>query len=291
MDPDRLERENFNRLRKEHDRATHGPALHVAIPDLADPCYLRLTEGICRAAEGHGAAIRLTVTRGDRDREAEAAAVCEVSDGIGLVLVSAGDVPDHILQRCRVVGVGPLLPKAGLSVIATGRDQAIRAAVEHLSALGHSAIRFVHTGLAYSRDESRRFFLRAAAEVGAADRVDFVDLSEDGARQSTIDALAQGVVTAALVSDDTAALDLVDQLRQSGVRVPLDVSVSGFGMCAGAMPGSGLTTVDTRDDAIANVVVEALCRGRQLETGDFTPRLVVSATTGYVARGAVGLGA
>lgn len=284
METDQRERENFNRLRRAHDREPIGSAIHLAVPDLVDACYLKLAEEICRVADGYNVGIRLTVTRRDRNREAEAAAVCDVSDGIGLILLSDGKIHSQIGARGRVVGVGGIEDGHEFPTISSGRPQAMDVLLEHLVTLGHSKIHFIHTGLPYSRVETRRQFLHVAGRHGIAAEVGFAELGGTDSLLGFVTAAEAGDATAFVVGDDAIAVHLVDELRRHGVDVPLGTSVAGIGLCNGTPVSAALTTVDHRVNAIAHAAVDAIIRDREPDRTDFAPRLVLGATTGYAPR-------
>ena len=152
--------------------------MHLALPDLADAWHLRLAEETCRAVDALGLNIRLAVTRGDRAREAEAAVVCEISDGLGLIMVSDAPLPQHVGRRCRVVAIGPTSDDA-VPTVSAGRRHAIEMAIDHLAGLGHTAIGFGYAGLPYAREHTLRL-VKSKGEANGEVTIDWFGYQNAG---------------------------------------------------------------------------------------------------------------
>jgi len=122
-------------------------------------------------------------------------------------------------------------------------------AVGHLSDLGHRRVAYVTNELVESPTRRVRLeaFERALLRHGVEFHPDWVihgGVGADAAGRLT--ALLEGDEhpAAIVTTNDSMAINLIEQLESSGRRVPDDVSIVGFdGSRIGAHPRIGLTTV------------------------------------------------
>ncbi len=114
-------------------------------------------------------------------------------------------------------------------VIDTDDATGMAAIVDHLAGLGHRRVAFAGQGF----DEAGAELRRMAFEKAAA------------SRDMTVVGLDDGP-TAVVAHNDTVAIGELDRLHRSGLRVPQDVSVTGYDDIALASHALiGLTTVGT----------------------------------------------
>jgi DNA-binding LacI/PurR family transcriptional regulator len=134
----------------------------------------------------------------------------------------------------------PLLEAAGVPVVIAGRpagaapfpwietehDRGITLAVEHLVSLGHERIAFLGGSKAYEHVQRRLARWREALRDAhlADDAVAFADsdLAPAAAR------VLEHAPTAVVCASDTLAIALIRAVRDRGMSVPDDVSVTGF---------------------------------------------------------------
>jgi LacI family transcriptional regulator len=149
------------------------------------------------------------------------------------------------------------------------------AIVDHLGGLGHRRVAFAGQGFEEAAAELRRM----AFEEAAASR----DMTVVGLEDEP---------TAVVAHNDAVAIGELDRLHRSGLRVPQDVSVTGYDDIALAAHALiGLTTVGTDAELAGEVAAEQLIlavrehrhvRHRHLQPA----RLAVRATTGPAPRNA-----
>ena len=218
----------------------------IVVPDLDNPFFTGILKAVqTRAAQADYAVF---VADSDEDPVAEAKLVRAMAKQVdGLLLCSPGitdpqitlasDSAPLVLLDHRLAGVP--------STVMDGAD-GLRQVIAHLVALGHSRIAYL-TGprTAWSNAERRHGLAEAVAEH----HVDLVELGPfapryEGGLQAADLALAADV-TAIMAYNDVMALGVLTRLRDRGVSVPDDVSVTGFdNLTYASLTSPALTTVD-----------------------------------------------
>ena len=167
--------------------------------------------------------------------------------------------------------------------------------VEYLHDLGHQRMAFVghHSALAPINDR-RTSFLDAVARYSPKVKVQTVaDLdSLEGGRQAARELLSSGFrPTAIICVNDFMALGVLRELRDAGLRVPRDVSVTGFdNITLSEFCYPALTTAHIPRDRIGHIAFESLAlegenaqaSGREIV---ISPEFVVRDSTGPAANG------
>jgi DNA-binding LacI/PurR family transcriptional regulator len=212
----------------------------IVVPDLDNPFYT----GVLKAARARAAQAdhAVFVADSDEDPTAEAKlvhAMAKQVDGLLLCSPNLADAQIASLADTPVVLLNHRLP----GVPSTVMDSAdgLRQVIDHLVALGHS--RIAHLGgprTSWSAGERRRGL--ADASVDVVELGPFAARYEGGLQAADL-ALAADV-TAIMAYDDVMALGVLARLRDRGVSVPDDISVTGFDNLAYASLASpALTTV------------------------------------------------
>jgi LacI family transcriptional regulator len=163
------------------------------------------------------------------------------------------------------VDAGPKLPN--IRVLKVNYDEGIRAAVQHLAALGHRAIAFISGPLRLRSAVARRdAFLRSMAELGLTAPAGHV-VEGDHTMEGGIAAIDRLVAhaelpTAVVCSNDMTAIGVLHGLYRTTHKVPNDISVVGFDdiHLAGFMLPP-LTTVQMSCKHLAAAAIEALRAG------------------------------
>lgn len=263
------ERRHFQALRS---RSTPGPAtLHLAVPDLVDPVHIAAAHALTLLGARHELPVRVSVTRDDPARLAEAAAICELDGAAGLIIATTNPPADWTHETgCVLLGAShPTIPAVTHDSLG-----ALAVAVGHLTELGHDHVLFIDAGLRADFRHADAFchLSRSEGFVGHIERLG------DGRAtlHSITDTIVSGPATAVLVSDDGIADGLVRQLRSQGLRVPEEVSVSGYNHDTGRPD-----PVTSVDQGIARLVAAAheLLHGRRGTTTGAEPVMVELGTT------------
>jgi LacI family transcriptional regulator len=217
----------------------------VDTPDLDDPFHT----GVLKAARTRAAQAdhAVFVADSDEDPSGEAKLVMAMAKQVdGLLLCSPGltDAQLTALADTPVVLLDHRLP--GIPSIVMDSADGVRQVIAHLAALGHTRVAYLdgpHTSWASSE---RRSGLTAAATEHHLDLVELGPFAPryEGGLQAADLALAADV-TAIMAYNDIMALGVLARLRDRGVSVPDDVSVTGFdNLTYASLASPALTTVD-----------------------------------------------
>ncbi|MRG61680.1 LacI family DNA-binding transcriptional regulator [Agromyces sp. CFH 90414] len=204
----------------------------LLVPDLENPMFQGVLKGLSREAARDGYRV-LVADTAERVADEEEIAIEARSRCDALVLVSPrmpAERLEALLERVRptVVVNRPVAsdPAAELSV---DYAHASRTLGEHLISLGHTRIAYLAGPPQSYADSLRR---RGLAELAAHHpQLEVRDLAggsqvEDGYRAA--EAVLSAGVTAVVAFNDLAALGLLARLRELGVDVPGELSVTGI---------------------------------------------------------------
>lgn len=264
-----------------------GGLIGVLAPDLANPFFLGLLKGVQTQARGAGR--HVLVADSAEDAEAEAALIRLITrQADGLVLLSSRLDPPRLRALtgpCRTVLVNRVLP--GFPSVLLDFEDGMRQTAGHLAALGHRRCGYAGGPVESFADLERRRGLAAGAEQGGLRLIYLGAFSPgrlSGARVADL-AVAAGV-TCVIAFNDLMALGVLGRLRELGVRVPAEMSVTGFDDILPASLGTpGLTTVAAPLTEAGRTAVMLLHRGDEHAgpdpRGHILPvRLVARGSTG-----------
>ncbi len=149
-----------------------------------------------------------------------------------------------------LVTVDNALPGLPFSTITMNNEQAIFSLVAHLVGLGHRRIGFLENSIPSGNDRERR---AAFQDALLAHGLDFdpsliypIFPTMDGAGASIAELLAHGVSfpPALVANNDSIAIGALRAFKQHGLRIPEDISLTGFdGLPFAAVSEPPLTTV------------------------------------------------
>lgn len=222
----------------------------------SDPFFAPFIAGIESVLALRGHVLVLQVIGGDGEERAYRRLASEGRvDGVFLTDLRVQDPRPALLRRIGMPALavgrqrgGPLLPSVLLDDLG-----GIAAAVEHLVALGHRRVAYVGgpDDLVHGADRHQAW-LEAVTGAGLVPGPDLVgDFTAAGGAKATAEAMAADPrPTAVVYANDLMAIAGIHQVVAAGLRVPEDVSVTGFDdveLAAHVSPP--LTTVTT--DAMA----------------------------------------
>ncbi|WP_225825711.1 LacI family DNA-binding transcriptional regulator [Streptomyces naphthomycinicus] len=222
----------------------------VLLDDLRNPWFVELLDGLNSPLHAAGLNILLADARLNRRLGHDLAEPFLDLGADGLVVV--GTVPDAgglgaLARRMPVVVAGAREAQPpGVDVVAGDDEQGARLATEHLLGLGHRRIGHLagHGAVGALR---RRGFEAAMREHGAEPLVEPGDLTEEGGYRGTVRLLGRAERPTALFAvNDMAAVGALSAAGELGLRVPRDLSVTGYDNTGIArLRHVWLTTVDT----------------------------------------------
>ncbi len=249
------------------------------VRDVTDPFFAVAIDALSRHARRRGYSVVLGHAREQAEEALALAAVLEARQCDAIVLL--GDVreePSLLEDLGRVDGpVVELWRGSGdgrFPAISVDNADGMRQAIRHLSELGHRRIAFV--GDLEKADVAVR--LEAYRETGE-DIVTVRNTAQEGAAALDVLLDRPDPPTAIAAATDVIAFGLLHRAAARGLRVPDDLSVTGFDdipLAATAVPA--LTTVRMPIDAMAEAAVERAIGGIAA-TSVFTTELVVRAST------------
>jgi DNA-binding LacI/PurR family transcriptional regulator len=276
--------------------------LGAIVRDVTDPFFAGAIEALSIESKQRGYSVVLGHARATEDEALALTAVLEARQCDGIVLL--GDfraehrlVEDLCSGHTRVVGLWHGSERdRPFPTVGVDNRMGVRAALDHLTALGHERIAFVGSDLlgdtherlaAYSEYVDEHFGPQPPAYLRRVP-------NSIGAAAATLAPLLDEApeVTAIFAATDALALGLLHGAYELGVTVPDDLSVVGFDdipMSAASVPP--LTTVRM---PIAEIVASGveLCVGRTAWSGEgnaprkvFQPTLIERRSSGRVPGG------
>lgn len=203
--------------------------LGVVVPDLLNPFYPAVLKGAQARARHHG--VQLLLADAEETPEGELPLVRTLASQVDGVLLCSPRMDDDSLDAASRLTRITLVNRTHATLPAVSADAVtgVRGALRHLVALGHRRI-----GLVGGPEASRSDIRRRVAALEVAEELD-LEVVDVGAFAPTTDggrAAAEPVlladVGAVLVYNDVMALGLIARLRETGFRVPQDLSVVGW---------------------------------------------------------------
>ncbi len=212
----------------------------------------------------------------------------------GLAMI-VSEMQPSLIKELEDSGVPVVLYDAGvtrpnITSIRVDYGRGMRQIVEYLHDLGHRRMAFIghHTSLGPLANRKESFLETISAFAPGVEFVTIADVDGPvGGLRATQQLMASGFSpTAILCVNDFMALGVLRELRDRGLRIPADVSVTGFDnirLSEYACPA--LTTADIPREAIGTMVFETLvpaeaeapALGREIA---IQPTLIVRESTG-----------
>jgi LacI family transcriptional regulator, repressor for deo operon, udp, cdd, tsx, nupC, and nupG len=213
--------------------------LLVTVPDISNPFFSLILQGIEDAAQREGYAVLLGDTQHDDKREDGYAAMLRRKEADGLIFLGhrlpkeAATLVKAMAPRCAPVVNGcEFNPRLGVPSVHIDNAKAASEAMDHLFRLGHRRIGIITGPLVspLSRDRLRGAMSRARqarAEHGLV--VVNGDFSiESGASEGERLLGRRERPTAIFCFNDEMAMGVIQSARRRGLRLPEQLSIVGF---------------------------------------------------------------
>ncbi|CAM3602318.1 LacI family DNA-binding transcriptional regulator [Deinococcus frigens] len=264
----------------------------VLTQNISSPFYGETLAGIERGLEG--SSYHPLVVSGHWHAEQEQQALdLLMRRRVDALIVLGGVIEDAALQnvaaRVPLVAVGRDVGGLSERCVLIDNRAGIRDVVRHLAELGHRDVAFI-AGLESQHDavERREGFEAAMQECGLALRSELMragDYTEGSGERATEELLSLGRPFTALVcANDQMALGARLALYRRGVRVPQDVSLTGFDdLFSSRYTTPPLTTVHQAVNELGELAAQTVLRllaGEQPRMIPYIPRLIVRESTG-----------
>ena len=268
-------------------------AIALVVPDLGNPAFQAVLSGVTRAAAGDG--YRILVADSAEDPDAEPALVTEIRRRCDAIVLCAPRMAGDVLAGL-ADSLHPLVlvnrPAGPLGVPAPSIDYrgGIVALARHLYDLGHRDVAYLGGPPRSASNISRFRGLTDAEALLPGLRIRTVaDGASAAAGLAATPEIVRSGVTAVMAYNDLGAIGLVQGLQALGLRVPQDVSVTGFDDIPFArFLTPGLTTADVPYSSLGEEAwrrMRALLRGEPPEPDVLLgARLEIRASTAAPAR-------
>ena len=222
-----------------HLRTRRSGKILVMVPDISNPFFSLILQGIEDAAQREGYAVLLGDTQHDENREERYALMLRRKEADGLIFLGHR-LPKVAaeLVRCMAPVCAPVVngcefsPTLGVPGVHIDNSGAAAEAMEHLYSLGHRRIGVVTGPLASPLSVDRLHGTQACAKSHYAEDTlvvmtgDFSIASGFAAGEQLLD--CKEPPTAVFCFNDEMAIGVIDAARRRGVRVPCHLSVVGF---------------------------------------------------------------
>lgn len=240
-----------------------GPqTVAVVTSGMLGPLFADLASGAEEVATRRGFLFMLATTHGEAAREdAVISQLCQMRAGVVILAGAVIDGPGYVerigryeqeLSRYggRLVLCGrPAVPELPVPALGYDNVESMCAVVDHLIGLGHRRILYLgaDTTISTARERANGYLaaMRAAGLEVDPDLLPGTGFGPDAGYDGVQAALGRGVrFTAAVCGTDIIAVGALRALRERSLRVPEDVSLTGFDdipLVADLTPG--LTTV------------------------------------------------
>lgn len=260
--------------------------LGIVVPDLNNPFFTGVLKGVqARARQADHAVF---VADSDDDRATEEHLVRVMAKQVDGVIVCSPGIDDTQLHDA--VGTTALVTLnrrlRGVPAALMNSASGMRQIVEHLVALGHRKLVYLNGPRASWSNRERRRGLRMATQQHDVDVVELGPFPPryEGGLQACDLALATEP-TAIMAYNDIMALGVLARLRDRGISVPGDVSVTGFDdLMFAELCSPPLTTVAMPLAPAGALAVDLLLAGlgpgsAEARQVDLDTQLIVRATT------------
>lgn len=257
-------------------RTQRSRVIGVVLPTLLNPVFAECLDGIAQAARTAGYAI-LPITT-DYQLEHEELAVQQLLAGNvdGMVLVVSSPATSTALARLRAAQLPYVLAynrHPEHPCVSVDSEQAVRALVARLADLGHRRITLISGQLAASdRAQQRQRGFSAGMEAQGLDGTQWLEVPFVETAVQDIRALLQRSPrpTALVCSNDLLAIRSMRAAHLAGLRVPQDISITGFdGIALGEDLTPMLSTITQPNADIGRrsvqLLAQALADGRPIE--------------------------
>lgn len=275
-----------------------GKTIGLIVSNLENPFFLDIFHHLDLGANLHGYEVLISNTGYDQSRLERAVNMMLGRRPSGLALVVSE--MDHVMldelsaRGVRTVAYDAVGSRPGITNIRTNYRVGMQRLAEYLYSLGHRKMAYVghHPALGPLQDRRQAFEEVLSAY---APEVEFQMVANDdsfaGGKSAARELFDTGFRPSAILCvNDYMALGVLRELREMGLAVPEDVSVSGFdNISLAAVVSPALTTAHIPREQIGRQILEHLILdAKDLSGGDIVmePELIIRESTGP-ARSAV----
>ena len=213
-------------------------SIGLIVPDLGNPFFAMVAEGVQRAAEANDVLLVLCITWAKSEREEYYAQVLKTQRLDGVLYLSGTGIPSpsllELAREDQVVFVDECLPGIDVPFVNAANRSGARAIARHVLEAGHRRLAIVGgPPRLWTAEQRLAGYREAIAAAGLdPDAVPLVNgdyLEPSGyAAMRTLLAGGRARPTAVLCANDLMAMGVIRCCREAGIDVPGEISVAGF---------------------------------------------------------------
>jgi DNA-binding LacI/PurR family transcriptional regulator len=257
----------------------------LVVSDITNPVYFDLIRGAERVTAAHGLTLVFSESQESVEQELQVARRLQTAtDGLILVASRLADEEVRRLANMKpVVLVNRLVP--GIPSVTPSLESGLRAAVDHLTELGHRSIAYL---AGPTTSWTNRVRWETLFELAVAQGLSIVEIGPGDPTlqggQEVLPRLRASGATAAIAYNDLMALGLMQAAKGVGIDVPGDLSLIGFDDIFGAeLPTPALTSIRIPLTALGQHAANMLVSGEYGEDLSIGATLIVRGSTGVAA--------
>jgi len=252
----------------------------LIVSNLANPYFIDVYRAVESAAHREGYEVLVADTDYSSERLAYQVLLMlgRRVAGLGVVVSEMDETVRRVLARSKipVVVSGVEAQPPNITSIQVNCERGMQRLLDHLRSLGHGKMAFIdHHSTLESITQRRKAFLEGMAQFDRAQSRIFTDSdSMEGGRQALRDVLFSGFKPTAVVCvNDRMAIGVLKELREHGISVPRDISVTGFdNTIYSEYVSPALTTIHIDRERIAHLVFEELTRQKLVKDTEMPPQ-------------------
>ncbi len=284
-----------------HARSLAGgrsKTLGVIVSNLENPFFLDVYRSLETDCHDHGYEV-LVANTDYRSEQLVASIRLMIGRRVAGLAVIVSEMEKVLVQELIDSGIPVVFYDVGPSMrnitnIRVNYKKGVQRVVDYLTSLGHRKLAFIgHHSALGPINERYSAVLEAVGRLQTDAEIREVADSDslEGGRQAARRILASGYTPTAMVCvNDLMAVGVLRQLRESGLRVPEDISVTGFdNITLSEFCSPSLTTVHIPRDRIGHILFSTLvpekmdgdCSGKEIV---IDPEFLVRESTGPANR-------
>jgi DNA-binding LacI/PurR family transcriptional regulator len=233
----------------------HGvSAVGLIVPDLQNPFFSSVAEGVQITAEENDVLLVLCMTWARAEREQYYAQTLVTARLDGVIYLSGSGIPSHdllLLSKSRqILFVDERLPGVDIPFVSAENLSGARAVAKHVLSMGHTRVAIIGGPPRLWTSEQRLAGYREALAAAGLNPDEAPMMSGDYGEASgyriareLLEQTNSGI-TALLCANDLMAIGAMKLCRDIGLSIPKDISITGFdNIPASSLLEPALTTV------------------------------------------------
>lgn len=272
--------------------------LGILVSSMENPFFFDIYHALESAAHARGYEVVLANTD-YRSEQLVSSVRLMIGWRVAGLAAIVSEMDSHLIQmltdsKIPIVFYDVGIPQRNITNVRVDYRRGMRKVVEYLHSLGHTRMAFIgHHSTLGPISERRRTFLETVSRISPNAHTEVVACTDglEGGRQAVREIFSSGFdPTAIICVNDFMAVGALRALRDLGIRVPDDVSVTGFdNIKLAEFCSPALTTVHIPREHIGETIFDNLVREKRPErhVGKeilIDPELLVRESTGVACK-------